>query len=52
MACIALVAVSICTGQVNTEGAAFASIATYVMLADAILGTAIFYCQNKEEIKK
>lgn len=50
--CIALVLISLCTGQAKGQEALFATISTFVMLADAVLGTAIFFAHNKDEIIK
>lgn len=52
VSCIALVTVSLCTGQATGAAALFATASTIVMLADAILGTAIFYAHNRDEIFK
>jgi len=52
VSCIALVTISLCTGQAKGEETLFATISTIVMLTDAILGTAIFFAHNKDEILK
>lgn len=52
MTCIALVTVCFFTGQAKLAQGALATIATLVLLGDAILGTALFYAHNKNEILK
>lgn len=48
VACVALAAV----GLSYTNGQIVAIMSASLILADAVLGTAIFYSQNKEEISK